>query len=168
MRLPHLVSAAISMLGLPVIAWCVPFTQTNLSSDIPGLAANTDPSMKNPWGISFSGTSPIWVSDQGTGLSTLYDGNGVKQTRTLGGGDGSGGRKRSCGKRRAFAPPLALDGIHVRTPDNSFIWNGRRAVSASAQALFSTRRCRGCAPHLPGDYRGSTALDVSAMTSSKD
>jgi uncharacterized protein (TIGR03118 family) len=26
----------------------------------------------NPWGVSFSGTSPFWVSDQGTSVSTLY------------------------------------------------------------------------------------------------
>jgi len=55
------------------------YAQTNLTSDIPGLAANTDPQLQNPWGISFSGTSPFWVSDNGTGVSTLYNGLGVKQ-----------------------------------------------------------------------------------------
>jgi len=52
------------------------FTQTNLVSDIPGLAAHTDSNLINPWGVSFSGTSPFWVSNQGTGTSTLYDGAG--------------------------------------------------------------------------------------------
>src|SRR5206468_9203908 len=33
----------------------------------------------NPWGISHSATSPFWVSDNGTGLSTLYNGAGTKQ-----------------------------------------------------------------------------------------
>ncbi len=51
--------------------------QTNLVSDIPGLALNTDPNLHNPWGISNSPTSPYWVSDQGTGVSTLYTGNGA-------------------------------------------------------------------------------------------
>jgi uncharacterized protein (TIGR03118 family) len=55
------------------------YVQTNLVSDIPGLAANTDPQLINPWGISFAPTSPFWISDAGTGVSTLYDGNGVKQ-----------------------------------------------------------------------------------------
>jgi uncharacterized protein (TIGR03118 family) len=32
----------------------------------------TDSQLVNPWGISASGTSPFWVSDNGTGLSTLY------------------------------------------------------------------------------------------------
>jgi uncharacterized protein (TIGR03118 family) len=46
--------------------------QTNLVSDIPGLAALPDPALKNPWGMSFSATSPFWISDQGTNLATLY------------------------------------------------------------------------------------------------
>lgn len=52
------------------------YTQTNLVSDVPGVAAITDPNLKNPWGVSFSPTSPFWVSDQATGLATLYDGAG--------------------------------------------------------------------------------------------
>lgn len=55
------------------------FKQTNLTSDIPGLAANTDPDLVNPWGMAASGTSPFWVSDNGTGKTTLYNGLGVKQ-----------------------------------------------------------------------------------------
>jgi uncharacterized protein (TIGR03118 family) len=51
--------------------------QTNLVSDIPGEAANTDPNLRNPWGVSFSATSPFWVSDQGTNVSTLYQGTGA-------------------------------------------------------------------------------------------
>jgi len=49
------------------------FSQTNLVSDVPGLAANTDPNLKNPWGVAFSATSPFWTSDQVTGLATLYN-----------------------------------------------------------------------------------------------
>jgi uncharacterized protein (TIGR03118 family) len=55
------------------------FTQTNLVSDISGLAANTDPNLKNPWGVAFSATSPFWTSDQRTGLSTLYNATGTPQ-----------------------------------------------------------------------------------------
>jgi uncharacterized protein (TIGR03118 family) len=46
--------------------------QVNLASDIPGKAPLTDPDLKNPWGISLSPTSPLWVSNQGTNSSTLY------------------------------------------------------------------------------------------------
>jgi uncharacterized protein (TIGR03118 family) len=55
------------------------FTQTNLVSDVPNLAANTDPNLKNPWGVAFSATSPFWTSDQATGLSTLYNATGTPQ-----------------------------------------------------------------------------------------
>jgi len=56
------------------------FNQINLVSDIPGLAQSVDPDLVNPWGMSSSATSPIWVSDNGTGLATLYNGAGVKQS----------------------------------------------------------------------------------------
>lgn len=57
------------------------FTQTNLVSDVPGMAATTDPNLINPWGVSFSpGASPFWVSNQLSGTSTLYDGAGVAQS----------------------------------------------------------------------------------------
>jgi uncharacterized protein (TIGR03118 family) len=47
-------------------------TQTNLVSNIPGLATITDPQLKNPWGVSHSPTSPFWVSNQATSTATLY------------------------------------------------------------------------------------------------
>src|ERR1041384_4631945 len=50
------------------------FQQTNLVSDVPGMAAVTDPNLVNPWGLARSSTSPWWVADNGTGLSTLYTG----------------------------------------------------------------------------------------------
>jgi uncharacterized protein (TIGR03118 family) len=46
--------------------------QTNLVSDIPGLAKLTDPSLVNAWGIAESPTSPFWIADNGTGLATIY------------------------------------------------------------------------------------------------
>src|SRR5258708_4570042 len=46
--------------------------QVNLASDLPGMAPVTDPDLKNPWGISLSATSPLWISNQGTDSSTLY------------------------------------------------------------------------------------------------
>jgi uncharacterized protein (TIGR03118 family) len=55
------------------------YVQTNLVSDVPGLAATLDPQLVNPWGISFGPATPFWVSDAGTGVTTLYNGDGVKQ-----------------------------------------------------------------------------------------
>ena len=52
------------------------FNQTNLVSSVAGQAGVTDPNLINPWGTSSSSTSPIWVSDQGSGLATVYNPNG--------------------------------------------------------------------------------------------
>ena len=68
------------------------FTITKLVSDLPG-AAFTDPNLKNPWGVAFSPAgSPFWVSDNATGLSTLYDGDGSIQSLvvTVPGASGQG------------------------------------------------------------------------------
>ena len=51
------------------------YHQTNLVSDVPGLALILDPDLVNPWGISMSGGSPFWVSNNGSGTSTLYAGD---------------------------------------------------------------------------------------------
>jgi len=49
------------------------YVQTNLVSDISGLATVTDTELKNPWGLSFiKGFSPFWISNQGTDTTTLY------------------------------------------------------------------------------------------------
>jgi len=49
------------------------YLQTNLVSDVPGLATITDPRLVNPWGMSESPTgSPFWTSNQGTNSATLY------------------------------------------------------------------------------------------------
>jgi uncharacterized protein (TIGR03118 family) len=49
-----------------------PYLQTNIVSDVAGLAQITDPSLKNSWGVSESATSPFWVSNQATSTSTIY------------------------------------------------------------------------------------------------
>lgn len=48
------------------------YLQTNLVSDVQGLAQIFDPTLKNSWGVSQGAGSPFWVSDQGTNSSTLY------------------------------------------------------------------------------------------------
>jgi uncharacterized protein (TIGR03118 family) len=57
------------------------FVQTNLVSDIPGLAEITDPNLKNPWGVSSSSTSPFWVSNQGTSIADLFTVHGLTVTQ---------------------------------------------------------------------------------------
>jgi len=69
------------------------YKQTNLISNIPGMAAATDQNLVNPWGISRSSGSPWWVSDNGKGVSTLYTGTGsaVQLVVTIPGADGGSG-----------------------------------------------------------------------------
>src|SRR5438552_2290759 len=53
------------------------YHQTNLVSDVAGLAPVIDPNLVNPWGLASSATSPFWTADNGTGFATLYNGLGV-------------------------------------------------------------------------------------------
>ena len=53
------------------------YKQSNLVSDMAGVATTTDPHLVNPWGLSRSSGSPWWVSDNGTGVSTLYGATGT-------------------------------------------------------------------------------------------
>src|SRR6266568_4672063 len=53
------------------------YSSTNFQSDIPGLAAHVDPNLVNPWGMAASSGGTIWVSDNGTGVSTLYKQDGT-------------------------------------------------------------------------------------------
>ena len=49
------------------------YAQTNLISDIPGLAEVTDPNLLNPWGLAFfPGLSPFWINENNAGFSALY------------------------------------------------------------------------------------------------
>jgi uncharacterized protein (TIGR03118 family) len=52
---------------------------TNLVSNQVGTAKHTDPLLVNAWGLVHAPTSPFWISDNGSGWSTLYNGAGVKQ-----------------------------------------------------------------------------------------
>ncbi|WP_322103316.1 TIGR03118 family protein [Paraburkholderia sp. J41] len=56
------------------------FKATTLVSDGSTSAPNVDPNLKNGWGIAFNPTGVVWVSDNNTKKSTLYDGNGVVQS----------------------------------------------------------------------------------------
>ena len=52
----------------------------NLVSNQARKAPHQDKNLVNAWGLAFSQDGPIWVSDEGKGVSTLYDGHGVPQS----------------------------------------------------------------------------------------
>jgi hypothetical protein len=60
--------AALAARAVPLAGF---YQQTNLVSDIAGMAKFTDPNLKNPWGLSHSPTSPWWVSDNNAGVATV-------------------------------------------------------------------------------------------------
>jgi len=74
----HTCLALLLTTATPCLAGTV--TQTNLTSDGTVTAAFTDTNLKNPWGISYAPGGPFWVSDNDTGLTTLYDSTGKPQS----------------------------------------------------------------------------------------
>lgn len=71
------------LLAFSTLGMAQAYQQTNLVSDIQGLAQNppsgqSDTQLVNPWGLISSPTSPWWVSDNNAGVSTLYNGQGAK------------------------------------------------------------------------------------------
>jgi uncharacterized protein (TIGR03118 family) len=89
--------ALLALLAAPVLAQAGAFTVTNLVTDdqSANAAQITDTALVNAWGISLSSTSPFWVSDNGTGVATLYAVNPLTNATTKQGltvtipGDGS-------------------------------------------------------------------------------
>ena len=73
-------AGALLALIMQAVCFAQHYKQTNLVSDTSGVAPVTDPQLVNPWGLSRSSSSPWWISDNGTGVSTLYNGAGAKQS----------------------------------------------------------------------------------------
>jgi len=73
--------AAMALVQSPAAAQT--FRVTNLVSDGSVAARTVDPSLINPWGMSYSPTGPLWVSDNNSGVTTLYTGSGKKVPLTV-------------------------------------------------------------------------------------
>ena len=73
---------ALSLFLLPAVTQAQHYKQTNLVSDVQGMAPVMDPNLKNPWGLTRSSTtptrpgSPFWIGNNNSGTSSLY-GDGV-------------------------------------------------------------------------------------------
>jgi uncharacterized protein (TIGR03118 family) len=68
---------ALSMHPSSLNASSAKYQQHNLVSDGAVSADQTDSHLVNAWGIAFNPNGPVWVVNNGTGTSTLYDGNGA-------------------------------------------------------------------------------------------
>ena len=80
----RILATAVALAAAPLASHALEASVTNLVTD--NQAANpatiTDPGLVNAWGISSSPTSPVWVSSNGGGTSTLYSINPVTQATT--------------------------------------------------------------------------------------
>ncbi|SPE20877.1 conserved exported hypothetical protein [Candidatus Sulfotelmatomonas gaucii] len=79
-RICRLTAIALSLGAFPLFTAAQQYKVTGLVADQSGVDTATDPNLVNPWGLSRSSTSPWWVSDNGTGLATLYDGTGAAKS----------------------------------------------------------------------------------------
>jgi uncharacterized protein (TIGR03118 family) len=79
---PVLRSAALFCLLIAAPA-TAQYHQTNIVSDGSVAATLIDPNLKDPWGISFSTTSPFWISDQASNFQNASTGNSSPVTTLL-------------------------------------------------------------------------------------
>jgi uncharacterized protein (TIGR03118 family) len=98
------------------------YIQHNLVSDLPGVSDHTDTNLLNPWGISFSPTSPFWISDNHSGRSTLYNSSGTPQALVVTIPPPAGG-----------TPPASPSGTVWNTTTGFFV-----VSNTSSRFLFST------------------------------
>src|SRR2546430_3165050 len=111
---------SLSAIGAGAGAGKTAFTQTNLVSNRTDQGASViDPSLQNPWGISAGPSTPMWVSDNGAGVTTLYRGDGAKVPLTV------------------VIPPGAGSGEAQGTPTGT-VFNGNGAAFRGDRFLFAT------------------------------
>ena len=110
------------------------YTVTNLVSDGTIPALHTDANLVNAWGLTALPTSPWWVANNGTGTSTLYNGNGVAQFGTT---------------PLVVSVPGALTGAVVNSTSDFVVSAG--GASGPARFLFATESgtIRGWNPGVP-------------------
>src|SRR5947209_3772076 len=108
------------------------YQQTNLVSDIAGIAKFTDAHLVNPWGLVHGPTTPWWVSDNGAGVSTLYKGDGtaVPLVVTIPPPAGSPAGTTAAPTGVVFNPFLSTD------PDDFLV--SENGVSGPAIFIFAT------------------------------
>jgi len=141
------ISCVIALVSASGLLLADEYSQINLVSDISGLANTTDPNLLDPWGVSFSATSPFWVSNQASGTTTLYDGDGNKRSLTvsipnLGGAPGSvnngpAGQVFNIGGGTSFLLAGAGSGadfIFAKLDGSISGWNGGVGTTAKIEA----------------------------------
>jgi len=151
---PWALASCLTALCLTAAPASANYIQVNLVSNIPGTAAVTDPQLVNAWGMASSSTSPWWVSDNGTGVATLYNGNtGVKQGLVVTIPPEAGG-----------TPPSAPTG-QVFNSTTGFILPGSASNPNPSKALFMFATENGTIAAWNG-AQGTTALRMADLSAS--
>jgi uncharacterized protein (TIGR03118 family) len=75
----NLITAAMVALALCVVSSAA-LAQYTATSLVKNTGKKGDKQLINPWGLVYGPSAPFWLSDEGSGLSTLYDGSGNKQS----------------------------------------------------------------------------------------
>ncbi len=93
------------------------YVATPLVTDTGVNSTHVDPDLVNGWGVAFNPSAYAWVSDAGTGKSTLYDGNGVKQALVVTLQDGLLGAPEPTGIVYNGSTSFGItDGVQSGTP----------------------------------------------------
>ncbi len=101
------------------------YQQTNLVSDVPGLAPTTDPNLQNPWGVSQTPDGQFRVADNHAGVATLYNAAG----RVV-------GSPITIPTPPGVTPPAAPNGNVFNTTSDFVVSHDGK--SAPATVIFST------------------------------
>jgi uncharacterized protein (TIGR03118 family) len=130
------------------------YTVTPLVSDQPGVAPNTDPNLVNAWGLTSGPTTPWWVADNETDLSTLYRGlDGMPQALVV---SVEGGPTGAVFNGTAgFALPTGGVARFIFDSEDGKVraWNGAQGTTAIVVADRSD---------VDADYKGLAIADTAA------
>jgi uncharacterized protein (TIGR03118 family) len=149
------------------------YTQTNLVSDISGMGTFTDPHLVNPWGLSRSASSYWWAADEGTGVSTLYNGTGTIESLVVtvptasGTGTGTPTGTVAVGNKFIF---VTLDGtisqwsagtqaiLKVNNSGSGAVYTGcTTAKSGSVQIIYAANAAGGVEAYTTAFHRVTLA-----------
>ena len=124
------------------------YVQTNLVADQAGKAQIKDKNLVNAWGASYGPGTPLWVSDNGTDVTTLYQG-------------GIHGGQQNIVPLVVNIPGGAPTG-QTFNPTNEFVIHGSDGSSAPAKFLFvgETGHLTGWAPNVPAPATSTQAQDA--------
>ncbi|MGZ4609636.1 MAG: TIGR03118 family protein [Actinomycetes bacterium] len=142
------VALALAVAAGPADAAGSTYRRTNLVSDVPGRAQVTDPNLVNAWGASYGPGTPLWVSDNGKDVATLYAG-GIHRGM------------QSINPLVVHIPGGAPTG-QVFNPTNGFVIHAADGSSAPARFLFvgESGHISGWAPTVPAPAPSKAAQDA--------